>query len=132
MCCDDDGHSVTHGGTEVPALQDRKHLLLDTVTDALEQLGFHNIALRVDGDLDDHVPFHASRQIGTCHWGIGENFRQGRYDLVTGEGRTRYAPPGRTTARRLLWRILPSRLVRFGRLGLRFGRPWRRKKCRTQ
>src|SRR5271166_6510197 len=103
-----DGHSIAHGGAEVPSLQDRQDLLLDAVADALKQSGLDDIALSVDCDLDNYIPFDASRQIGARHRWIWENFRQCRHNFIAGERRTRYSPPGRTTARRLLETILLS------------------------
>src|SRR5271165_5353633 len=100
------GHPITHGGAEVPSLQDRQDLLLDAVADALKQSGLDDIALSVDCDLDNYIPFDASRQIGARHRRIGENFRQCRHNFVAGHRRTRYSPPRRTTARGLLGRIL--------------------------
>lgn len=89
-----DGHAITHGGAKVPSLQDRQDLLLDAVADALKQFGFHNIALSVDCDLDDYVPFDASRQVGARHRRIGENLRQCRHNLIAGEWRTRHSTQG--------------------------------------
>src|SRR5271157_1503224 len=117
-----DGHSITPGGAEVPALQHREDLLLDAVTDALKQFRSNHIALRVDGDLHDHVPLHAGWQIAAGHRGIRENFWQSRYDLIARDWRTGYPSPGRTAACGLLRRVLLSWLIRFGRFELRFGR----------
>jgi len=61
---------------KVPALQHQQHLLLDAVTDALQQLGLDHIAAGVDRHLDDDIALNARRQIGAGNWRVGINIRK--------------------------------------------------------
>ena len=63
---------------EVPAPQNRQHLLIDTIADSLRELHIADIALRVNGDFDDDIAFDARRQLRAGDRGIGKNLQVAR------------------------------------------------------
>jgi hypothetical protein len=89
--------TVAHSRVEVPALQHFQYFLLYPVTHSLQYLGFDDIALRIDGDLDDHVALNSRRQVATRDGRIWVDIRKGGNDLISGERRARYVAKQRTT-----------------------------------
>src|ERR1035438_10651501 len=70
-----DGHAILRGWPEVPSLQHGKHLLLDTVSDALQQLGLDHVSFCVNRDLDNHVALNARRYVRARYRRIGKDLR---------------------------------------------------------
>ena len=62
-----DGGAIEGGGLEVPLAESGHHFFVDAVANRLHQPGLSDVALSVDGDLDDDVPLQVTREFGTRH-----------------------------------------------------------------
>src|SRR6266700_1365956 len=57
------GHAVSRSRPKVPVVEYRYDLLIYSMTQPLKQLRFHNISLRIYGDLHDHIALYAVRKL---------------------------------------------------------------------
>ena len=62
-----DGRAVERGRLVMPAAQRGLDLFVDPVADRLHDLGFDDVALGVDRDLDYHVALQVPGKLGTVH-----------------------------------------------------------------
>src|SRR5580704_5455208 len=119
-----DGHAVLRGRMEVPPLQHLQHLLLNAVTDSLQKLGFNHVSLRVDGNLDDHVPLHTRGQVCPRDWRVRKDVRESRNHFIAGERRAWNVSERRPTTSSLESGIVRRRRRRFFLLRLKLQRLW--------
>ena len=77
-----DGHTVSGGRLEMPALDGRDHLLVNAVANAVEQLLFHHVAFRIDRDLNHYLTMHSTGQLPAGYSGFAEGNGKAGFDFI--------------------------------------------------
>jgi hypothetical protein len=81
-----DGGAVERGRLVVPLAQGGFDLLVDAVSDGLNDLGFDDISFRVDGNRDHHVAYQVARERGAIDRRVRIDGWIGNVNFMAGDG----------------------------------------------
>src|SRR5579859_5156147 len=93
-----DRRSVKRRWLVMPAPKSRLDLLVDAMTDCLHNLGLDDVALRVDGDLDDDVTCEVSGQFSPVDRRIRIHNRIGNMDFMASNRSVNHRAQRRSSA----------------------------------
>src|SRR6185312_14093513 len=80
-----DGAAVHHGGAEAPVADGGHDFFVDAMAEALKDLGCDDVALHVDGDLDDNGPLNAARYLPGVNLRVWKKDGKRGADIMAGE-----------------------------------------------
>src|ERR1039457_6358009 len=80
-----DWRSIKRGWLVVPSAKSGLDLFVDTLANPLPNFGFDDIALRVNGHLDDDIALQVSGELGARHGRIWKHDRIRDVDFMAGD-----------------------------------------------